>query len=384
MRISSNALDERLYTQKNRYFNDSKNRGIINYGEGNDYPDCFERLILSSQTATACWRIMSSFIAGEGFVDPEIGKTIVGYDRGNKITLDRLKYMIASSLAMYNGVYIHANKNIYNEVSDVSVLPFKNCRLSVPDDFGYSGKTAVCQNWSKLYNKNKVKWYNDFSLNDVVTEKEIQNAGGINEWTGQIYHFFHDNHFAYPLSIFDPVEFEMNTEQLVQVYKNREIANGFNSKTVIYVPRANSDDEFRQMQDDIHSFMGPDGAKELIVECDYDQDANLITNGYKFEALKSNIDADMFSETYQKSLTNNIRKAANGMPAVLIDYSNEGLGQVSGESLKSAYSYYNAMTADYRENVRDILSTLFEKTIINGLEGKDFEIRKKEFTENEE
>ena len=72
------------------------------------------------------------------------------------------------------------------------------------------------------------------------------------------------------------------------------------------------------------------------------------------------------------------------MPAVLIDYSNEGLGQVSGESLKSAYSYYNAMTADYRENVRDILSTLFEKTIINGLEGKDFEIRKKEFTENEE
>ena len=380
MRISSKSLDEKLYTPANRYFTDNKNRGILMYGSDNAYPENFEKLILSSQTAKGCMRILANFISGEGFVDENIGKIIVGYDNNfNKITLDRLRYMIASSLAMFNGVYIHTNKNIYNEVANVSVIPFKNCRLSNPDSFGYSGKVAVANGWSKLFNKNKVKWYNNFTLNDTVTAKEIEAAGGLNEWNGQVYHFFKDDYYAYPLSVFDEVEFEMNTEQLVQIYKNREIANGFNTKTIIYVPRATSDEEYEAMEDDIHSFMGADGAKELIVECDYDANANLITNGYKFEQLKTNIDPDMFSETYQKSLTNNIRKAANGMPSVLIDYDNEGLGQVSGESIVSAYNYYNKMTSDYRESMRDILSTVFEKTNIEGLQGANFEIKPKEF-----
>ena len=380
MRISSTALDEKLYTPTSRYFSDSKNRGIVLYGNDNAYPSNFESLILSSQTAKACWKIMANFIAGEGFTDDGIGDIVVGIDNNfNKITLNRLRYMIASSLAMYNGIYLHCNKNILNETANVQVVPFKNCRLAVPDLYGYSGKVAVA-NWSKRnLNKSNVKWYNNFSLNDDVTKAEIDNAGGLNQWSGQIYHYFSDDNYIYPLSIFDTVEFEMNTEQLVQIYKNREIANGFNSKTVVYVPRANSDEEFLQMQDDIHSFMGADGAKELVVECDYDADANLITNGYKFEKLDSNIDPDMFSEQYQKSLTNNIRKACNGMPAVLIDYDNEGMGQVSGESLAQAYKFYNAMTADYRQSLVDVLSTVFAKTSIKGLEGADFSINPKIF-----
>ena len=379
MRISSSALDQKLYTQASRFFSDSKNRGIITYGSDNAYPENFETLILSSQTAKACWRIMTNFIAGQRFTDETIGEIIVGVDNNyNKITLDRLRYMIASSLAMYNGVYVHTNKNILNEVANVQVVPFKNARLAVPDSFGYSGKVAVSNNWASR-NKNAVKWFNNFSLNDEVTKSEIESAGGLENFGGQIYHYFADNHYSYPLSVFDTVEFEMNTEQLVQVYKNREIANGFNSKTIIYVPRANSDEEYQAIEEDIHSFMGEDGAKELIVECDYDANANLITNGYKFETLKSNIDPDMFSEQYQKSLTNNIRKAANGMPAVLIDYDNEGLGQVSGESLQQAYKFYNAMTSDYRDSLVDILSTVFKKTSITALEGKTFDIEPKIF-----
>lgn len=380
MRIASKSLDDKLYTKVNRYFSDNKNRGIVMYGSDNAYPQNFEKLILSSQTAKACMRIMSNFIAGDGFADSEIGNVIVGYDNNfNKITLDRARYMIATSLAMYNGVYIHCNKNMFNEVHDIKILPFKNCRLQTPDDFGYSGKVAVNSDWSKLNSKSKIKWYNNFSLNDELTKLEIEANGGIENWKGQVYHFFKDDYYIYPLSVYDEVEFEMNTEALVQIYKNREIANGFNSKTIIYVPRSNSDDEFEQIQDDLHSFMGADGAKELVVECDFDENGDLIRNGYKFEELKSNIDSEMFSEAYQKSITNNIRKAANGMPAVLIDYSNESIGQVSGESIAQCYKYYNAMTKDYRDSVSDILSTIFAKTTIPELEGKSFEITEKMF-----
>ncbi len=381
MRLSSKSIDEKLYTPVNRYFSTNTNRGIIQYGSDNLYPQAFEKLILSSQTAKACANMMANFIAGDDFANPELGNIVVGYDNNyNKITLNRLRYIIAQSLAMYNGVFIHCNKNAMNEVSDIKVLPFKNCRLQTPDDYGYSGAVAVSSDWAKIWKKDKVKWYANFSLNDKVTENEIINAGGIQNWNGQIYHFFKDDYYSYPLSPFDSVEFEMNTEQLVQVYKNREVANGFNSKTVVYVPRANSDEEYNDMARDILDFTGPDGAKELIVECDFDANGELVKNGYHFEQLKSNIDPDMFNEQYQKSITNNIRKAAQGMPAVLIDYSNEALGQVSGEAIAQSYQYYNAMTKDYRDSLRDIMQTIFSKTIIKGLEGDiDFEILPKKF-----
>ena len=81
MKLVNSAITERVTVKLNRSFTSDKVTGIMSYGVDNDYPQKIEKLILGSPTGKSVINIMSKFIAGNGFNNPEIGKIKVGTDK---------------------------------------------------------------------------------------------------------------------------------------------------------------------------------------------------------------------------------------------------------------------------------------------------------------
>lgn len=367
MKIANKNIEDRIKVTLDKSFRTSETGGIMLYGENNDYPQVVEKIILSSQTGKATRNVYSKFIAGDGFENEEIGSVVVGKDgRGKDITLDIIRSKLAKSLATFNGGYVHANMNIDGIISDTRVVPFKNCRLSKVDDLGNSGKIAVYDNWDsnidwKKFSKKDVVQYNHFSTNIDVIRDNINKAGGITEFKGQIYSIENDSEYIYPLSPFDVVYLDCDTENQIQLFKNREIRNGFSDKVILMLDDTDDEKEYEENTAKVQNWMGADGDKLILMYTQFDPESGELAkdSSFKIETLETNINDKLFIE-WEKSLSNNIRKAAKALPAVLIDYEQGQLSQASGEMIMQAVSYYNSLIRDDRELLEDSLEEIYK------------------------
>lgn len=372
MKLLNSEIEKRVGIKLDRSINTKGTSGIMTFGYANDYPQVIEKLILNSQTARSCANIYARFIAGSGFTNPEIGSVVVGYDeRGKKITLDKMRGIIATSLAMFNGAFIHCNENLNKEVGNTRLIQFKNCRFSAIDDAGYCGKVAVHPNWSKdvdlkKFNSSDVSWYFNFNLDSI--ESNVKATGGFDAdgnfkgFKGQVYFLSFDDQYIYPLSPFDSVYLDMDTEYQIQLFKNREIRDGFSDKIVMSIDPPDDETERRKTIKECQDWMGPDGKKLLIFESEFDESGNLKKDAsFNVQEIKTNINDKLF-ENWEKSLANNIRKAIY-IPAVLIDYEQGQLSQASGEMLTQAIGYYNGLTNILRQQLSEAIGEIYSNHV---------------------
>ena len=368
MRLVNKDITSRLIIKLNRSVSSDESSGIMNYGENNDYPQLIEKLILGSQTGKAVANVFAKFIAGSSFSNPEIGKEIVGSDKlGKPVTLDSIRIAIADSVSRFNGAAIHCNLNLNSEVGKTKVIPFKNCRLSKEDDNGFCAKIAFHQNWTKepglkTFQVNDIVWFNQFNLTQKVIADQIRKSGGIDKYKGQVYSLYFDDTYLYPLSPFDSVYLDLDTEAQIQIFKNNEIRDGFSDKIIFNIPSSSDEKERGETADKIKSFMGADGDKCLIFESLFDENGGLLKDGsYKIDKVVTNINDTLFSD-WEKSTSNNIRKAAFALPAVLIDYESGALSGTSGEAIYQAATYYNSITESYRKRISESIREIYSNS----------------------
>ena len=361
MKLLKNEVEKRLTVSLNKKMHDDISSGIMNYGEFNDYPQVIERLILGSQTGRACANIFGKFIAGMGFENDEINNTIVGKDvYGKDIKLQKLLRQFAQSIAFFNGGYIHNRFNNAGKITESKIVQFKNCRLSRVDDNGYCSRIAYSDNFAnESLSKDKkinITWFNSFNINAV--QNQIKNVGGIEFYKGQIYHLFLDDSFIYPLSQFDSVYLDLDTEYQIQLFKNREIRNGMSDKVIMNINLTADEETKEDVINECHKWMSPDGDKLIIFENEFDENGIISEKNFKIDRIATNINDKLF-DGWEKSLPNNIRKAIFALPAVLIDYEQGQLSQASGEMVKQAVNYYNSVTDGIRQSVSESFSEIF-------------------------
>jgi hypothetical protein len=339
--------------------------GIMSFGEKNDYPQVIEKLINNSVTAKAVSRVYAKFLTGAGFENEELNKLIIGKDnRGKKITLRSLLSQVAFSVAYHNGLWIHCNVNLAGKIGTVKFIPFKFCRFAKIDDKGYTAKIGVYENWDKQkdqkFDKHKIVWYNCFNLESNVLAAQVKEVKGMKNYKGQVYFHFFDNQYLYPLSPFDPVYMDADTEYQIELFKNRTIRNGMMNKTVMRVAAPANDTDRRELKEKIESFIGPDGDSVIVLEDDVDPVTGDIksTGAFKVDEIKANIDDKLF-QNWEKGLANNIRKSMAAIPAILIDYEESKLGTTSGEAINQATNFYNAVTKDDRTQLEEIFQEIF-------------------------
>lgn len=371
MRLALKDIDKRVSIKLDKSIRKGNNGGVMLFGKDNDYPQKIERIVNSSITAKSCRDIYSKFLCGQGFANDQINSVIVGKDeRGKNVTLKKILSLVCDSIALNHGAYIHINLNLNGIIGSVRHMPFKYCRFVKPDDIFYCSHILFYENWErdsdyfkdKKFNKSDIKHYPIFNSDPAVIEAQVKEAGSFKKFKGQVNFIFLDDQHLYPLSPFDPVYMDCDTENQVAIYKNNTTRNGMTKKTIVRMQEPSNSTEEAELSEQVKSWQGADGDNVLVLYDEIDPQSGEIktTGAFAVDTLESAIDDKLF-EGWQKDLSNNIRKAVRALPAVLIDYDESKLGTTSGEGIIQAVNFYNAMTEGDRSKISEMFREIFTK-----------------------
>lgn len=368
MKLALKDVDKRISVKLDKSIKSSGVNGYMKFGTNNDYPQIIERLVNSSITAKSVSNIYSKFLSGSGFETEKLNMLVVGKDsKGKNITLLSLLRQVADSISVNNGSYIHVNVNLNGEVVDCRPVPFKNCRFASEDDTGYTAKIGVYDNWDKdsdrgKFNKSSIRWYNNFNVDKKTLALQVIKAGGVDKYKGQIYFSFLDNQYLYPLSPFDSVALDCDTEYQVSIFKNNTTRNGMTKKTIVRMVEPSNKTDEDNLIEQVKSWQGVDGDNMLMLYDEIDPETGELkrSGAFAIDSVESNIEDKLF-DGWNKDLANNIRKAVKALPAILIDYEENKLGSLSGEGIIQATNFYNSMTQDDRALISEMFREIFTK-----------------------
>lgn len=354
--------------------------GIEKYDVDNAYPSRMERIIDGSVTARASARMLSRFLIGQGFEDTALNTLVIGKDRYERpITALKLLKNIALATAYFAGYYIRAQFDGNMAVTALQFEDFKNCRFGLKDSQDYSGFVVVYDNWDKSKStkieRKKFIHVNVWNMDEGVIKSQVEKAGSVSSYKGQMYFNFLDEYYIYPLSPIDPVQYDADTEDQIGKFKNGELRRGFFMKKIIHHSEFQNQKDADDFKEKMLKFQG--GGHQLsfmVLEGTFDEDGNLREGeNIKIEDIAQNIDDKMFL-TYEKTSINNIRKAYHAIPQILIDYEDGKLGTTSGEALFQAANFYNQMTKELRSSIEQSFQELFTRWVDPNYQGLNWKI----------
>lgn len=246
----------------------NKTDGILNYDTDNAYPQRILYTVAASGTGVACVNLLADYIRGRGFEDENFSKLILNR-KGE--TADSILSKISKDKARYRGFALHLNYNLQLKISEVNFIPFEHTRLCIPDDSNYISEIAVCTCWDKqLLKMGKVKSseiekINVFNPDPLVLKKQIELAGGIEKYKGQVYWFSEDG-TEYPVASCDAVLQDIESDTLSSTYTWRTLKTGFIQQNVfIYRGKFESEVEREAFKDNLENFQGADQSNQILL-----------------------------------------------------------------------------------------------------------------------
>ena len=349
----------------------------------NLYTERMESYKNNSVTATMAANIMTQYLVGKGFVG--FNNVKIGGENLIEITND-----IAESIVNNRGVFVHVNYDGNLDVSDFKVIPFSYCRLGEKDSKDYNGKILVNKDWSAKVEEENISVIDVYNEDKTVIKAQVEAAGGIENYKGQILFFNMDRKFFYPLSRINSVYNDCDSEAQASIYKNELLRRGFFGKTLVVTRPLIDEDlyedtstdgkrilheaesEREEFKNTIKEFIGSEGAGgALHLELDYSGDN--LEDGIMFKNIESNIDDKLFEFT-ENSVVNNILMAYNNLPKALVKSPDSALLGNSGEALRVAKETYQENTTTEREIVEKIINKLVSQMNNEQLNSADLKI----------
>lgn len=258
------------------------------YGNDNLYPQNLRAITQSSGTAELCLARYTKFIEGYGFADENFSKLVANH-RGE--TADDVLHNVAADLARFGGFAVHVNYNVLGEITTMAHVPYENCRLEEPDDAGHVAHIIVHPDWTgKATRMGKVLRVSEENIDRIcvfdprpeVVLSQMELAGGISQYKGQILWYSMSGSSTYPTPIYDAVVTEISTDEGLGNVKYRNVRNNFLVSCMLVtkkgIPRIDTEtgeEEEREMisAEDLKVFQGDENTgKILLVEVENDED----------------------------------------------------------------------------------------------------------------
>jgi len=351
MKLSfSNIKDNILSIKKD------KRTDVFNFGADNSFPSLLEELVNQSVTSKACIDKVAKAIYGKSFGDA--GKMIVNIDGQS---LNEVLRIASREYSKHNNLFIHVGYNGEMKIKSIKVVPVTNVRVGKADDLGYSGKYVVYNNWDKQEGKvddKKFKVYDRFNPIKEVIESQINAAGTILKYKGQILHIQKDSNSIYSLSDLNPVLSEALLEKNSQTFRSRGAEKGFLNTKLMTVQPFSKEEDRRMFNRTLKDLQGAENSGNVL----------LLEAGAASEDLNSQVKLDDLSSKYNDKLfeysDSQARKniaLAFGVPLGLVDVSDSSLFGNSGELLKQM----NIQLWNAQEETRDMIEETFDKLLSN-------------------
>lgn len=342
--------------------------GIQTYGEDNLYPQTFRNILAASSTGAECLDRFAEFIEGNGFRDVPFSESVVNR-KGD--TADDIHALVCRDVAYYNGLALHVNYNIYGDIVELHHVPFENCRLAESDDNGYVGKIAIHPDWSgqktrggKVIKvaKENIDYIDVFNPDKRVVAAQIEAAGGIEYYKGQVLWVSLSGKDIYPTGKGDRVVTEMSTDEGLANVKYRNVRNNFLPAAMIFTKKG-TNITFDQDGNEIDSRDDDDSFSDSLLQLQGDtncgklMEVTLETDEDKPEVVTLN------SQNYDKeftvtdiSVTERIYSAFGQEPWYCIRIGKVGF---SGDILEDAFEYYNSIVSKQQRLIERTFTRVF-------------------------
>lgn len=335
--------------------------GILTYGLRNDYPQRIKTVTNASVTARGCISTYYRFIQGKGFADQLFYRSIIN-DRG--LTCDQLLNLISKDMADYGGFSLHVNYNVLGQITDVTHIPFEHCRLGLDDDSGKVSKIAVHKDWTKqrrrtVVSKQTIDFIDVYNPIPAVVQAQIDAAGGIDKYKGQILYFSADGEMVYPKPIYDSAITDISTEAGISnvIYRNARMnfmPAGMLIRKKSETTSANVDANGRPIEDNFSAnfkqFQGDENACKIIdVEAEYDESKP------EFVPFTTEKHADEM-KTSSEMVQVKIGKVFLQPPILRAEDVATGF---TLQAMQDAYMYYNSITTSERLEIERIFTRVF-------------------------
>src|SRR6056297_1661934 len=320
-------------------------RGILAYGDTNEYPKLVENAINASVTGSATARILASAIMGGGFANKKLNDVVIGRTvGGGDFKVINLLSFAAKQASIFRGYYLHVNRSVNGMITEFKPVIFPKCRLSKPDDLGYSSKIVV----SNDFEKRKIKEFTTYEIYQNNNDVFSKGLTDVSNHRGQIFFKYFDDTYIYPLSTFDSVLLDLLTENEVSTYRYEESANNFMPKNIVMIPEPETPKQEEEIKRKIEGMQGSDGDRTIVLTGELDEDGKINSKAaIHIERMSSEIEDTLF-ESWEQIISNRIRKAAFALPEILIQHDGSNLGTTSGEAIDKATLFYNAVTRNLR------------------------------------
>lgn len=332
----------------------NKALGIQNYDTENNFPEKIEDITTASGTASKCLDIRLKFLFGLGFPE-SVSNTIIN-PKGH--TLNEFAKSYISDYNKYGGYAIHINYNANYIPVSFECIPFDHCRLTLPDeDTGRIQKIAVHPDWCKRFTsikkfkKSDIDYIDLFNPNPEIIQYQVDCAGGWKRYKGQILWFSTAGNLIYPSPFYVSQLKNMRTEEALDTISLRNAGSGFRP-SIVLVDINNTDQSEEQLN----------ATKEYIDSSIGDENSNnvcLIQVDSKEEIPQK---IDLQGENYDKAFTvtqayvpDRIGKIFNQPPILRAEDVGNNFG---ANALKNAYSFYNAVTEQERNEFSNVVKRL--------------------------
>lgn len=342
-----------LKTEKRIESTNNKQCKVQTYGANNDHPQRILEIVGGSGTALSCLDIKIKFLIGRGFAQSDFYRAVVD-DNGTK--MDELLRLVSTDFATFKGFAVHVNYNALYQIVSATHIPFEQVRFEQLDENGEFDRLCTHPDWGKRntalrkFTLDDQVWFHFFDPSPEVIQKQVQEAGGWENYTGQILYYSGDGRRVYPKPTFEAVLTDMVVEEGLSNITHRNVKNNFLPAGMIidYDNTANSEEQEDETKEELKQFQGDMNAGKLmyISRVAADKKPEFIP----FEG--KNFDKE-FTSTEEK--TPQIIGRAFQQPPILRA---EDVGANFGADLmKNAYDFYNSIIEDERM----VLSQQFEK-----------------------
>jgi hypothetical protein len=348
MRVKLIDVDNRLNVKY------SKSEEVYNWGDDNCYPQLVESLIGSSVTAKVCADLNAKYIYGKGF-EFAGRNAIVNKD---SLTVNQLFRVATQEFSKHNNLFFHVNYNALYEITSVNLLLCINLRIGKSDSTGYSGRFIEYNNWDKCKSKSirkaDFKTFDKFNPIPEVIEAQVVAAGGWSKYKGQVLHINSDYNPLYSYSDADSALLSCYNDHKADGFITQIMTKGFIGQKIVTVKPFTDDYERSEFDDLLRNSQGTDKAGGIIL-LEANMASDVLAEQLLIQNVDSNIDDKMFNSTSSEA-AKKIRTAF-GVPAILIDDSDNSIFGQSGELLKVAKQTF----WEDKEEERNIISEAFQR-----------------------
>ena len=366
--------------------------GIQRYGVDNLYPQVLRDIIAASSTGSECVERFANFIEGNGFREELFSEYVVNR-RGD--TADDIHALVCKDVADYDGMALHVNYNVQGDIVELHHVPFENCRLLEEDANGYMAKIAIHPDWTgKKTRKGKaiqvkkenIDYIDVFNPRKEVVLAQIEAAGGIEYYKGQVLWISGAGRNVYPVSRADRVITEMSTDEGLANVKYRNVRCNFLPSGMVITKKGSSvqfddegnpvkpgKDEDEGFSDTIKQLQGDVNAGKLLeVTLNSEEDAP------QFVRMNSNNYDKEFSVT-DASVVERIYSAFGQEPWYCIRVGKVGF---SGDILEDAFEYYNSIVNKQQRMIERAFQKIFEHWYEVANPSNDFSVQPLKYVRN--